>query len=90
MKHGRFMPRHGEMVRNDEWEKLRKGRRKQETEDASPSQSLPEELHRWQSSRSPQQCCIQCNVDEGTGTQEGQVPDPRSHDWTVAALFGWL
>lgn len=37
-----------------------------------------------------QQVCMQCNVDEGTGTQEGQVPDPRSHDWTVAALFGWL
>lgn len=55
MKHGRFMPRHGEMVRNDEWEKL--GKKAQEEagdRDAgpSPSQSLPEELHRWQSSRS--------------------------------------
>lgn len=30
MKHGHFMPRHGEIVRNGEWEKL--GKKKQEEE----------------------------------------------------------
>lgn len=45
--------------------------------------------------RSPRQPCVPLRGDREMGTQEGHIPDPGSHGWTVAgqeftALFGWF